>query len=241
MKAIVAQLRMELALSMRNGEQLLVNLFIPLGLLVFFSQVKVLNSDTADPVQFLAPAVLGLAVMSSALVSLGISTGFERFYGVLKRVGATPLGRPRWVAAKFGSVLAIELAQWAVLIPAGLLLGWSPTSSGWPGAIAGALLGTAAFGGLALLMAGTLGGMTNLAASNGLYLALMVTGGMVVPFDKMPDALQSVAKVLPAAPLADIMIGSLQAGEHVHGWSWIVLGAWAAVTPVLAAWRFRWD
>lgn len=240
MRATIAQYRTELALSLRNGEQLLVNLFIPLGLLVFFSKIDVLDSGDADPVDFLAPAVLGLAVMSSALVSLGISTGFERFYGVLKRLGATPLGRPRWVLAKFATVLTIELGQWAILIPTGLLLGWDP-SAGWPAAIAGAVLGTAAFGGLALLMAGTLGGMTNLAATNGLYLVLMVTGGMIVPFDEMPGALQAVAKVFPAAPLADVMIGSLQAGEHVHGASWLVLGAWAVVMPLLAAWRFSWD
>jgi len=240
MRATIAQYRIELALSLRNGEQLLVNLFIPLGLLIFFSKVKVLNSDDVDPVDFLAPAVLGLAVMSSALVSLGISTGFERFYGVLKRLGATPLGRPRWVLAKFAAVLTIEFGQWAILIPTGLLLGWSP-SGGWPTAVLGAVLGTAAFGGLALFMAGTLGGMTNLAACNGIYLALMVTGGMVVPFDKMPEALQAVAKVFPAAPLADVMIGSLQQGEHVHGASWLVLTAWAVVMPLLAAWRFSWD
>ena len=240
MRATLAQYRTELALGLRNGEQLLVNLFIPLGLLVFFSKVKVLNSDDTEPVEFLAPAVLGLAVMSSSLVSLGISTGFERFYGVLKRLGATPLGRPRWVTAKFATVLTIELGQWTVLIVAGLLLGWSP-GNGWLGALAGAVLGTAAFGGLALLMAGTLGGMTNLAACNGLYLTLMVTGGMVVPFDKMPGALQAVAKVFPAAPLADVMIGSLQPGHAVHTGSWIVLGAWAVVMPALASWRFRWD
>jgi len=241
MRATLAQYRAELALSLRNGEQLLVNLFIPLGLLVFFSKVKVLNSDDAEPVDFLTPAVLGLAVMSSSLVSLGISTGFERFYGVLKRLGATPLGRPRWVLAKFATVLTIELGQWVLLIAAGLLLGWSPEAAGWPTALLGAVLGTAAFGGLALLMAGTLGGMTNLAACNGLYLALMVTGGMVVPFDRLPGALQTVAKALPAAPLADVMIGSLQAGEHVHGGSWIVLAVWAVAMPLLAAWRFRWD
>lgn len=240
MRATLAQYRTELALSLRNGEQLLVNLFIPLGLLVFFSKVRVIDTDDVEPVDFLAPAVLGLAVMSSSLVSLGISTGFERYYGVLKRLGATPLGRPRWVTAKFLTVLTIELGQWIVLIAAALLLGWSP-GSGWLGALAGAVLGTAAFGGLALLMAGTLGGMTNLAACNGLYLALMVTGGMVVPFDSMPGPLQAVAKVFPAAPLADIMIGSLQDGSSVHGASWIVLGAWALVLPVLAAWRFNWD
>ena len=240
MKAVVAQFRIELALSLRNGEQLLVNLLIPLGLLIFFSQVKVLTSDTPDPVDFLAPAVLALAVMSCSLASLGISTGFERFYGVLKRLGATPLGRPRWLAAKFLSVLVIELGQWAVLIPTGMALGWNP-AGGWPAAILGALLGTAAFGGLALFLAGTLGGMTNLAVCNGLYLGLVITGGMVVPLSEMPGALQAVSKVLPAAPLADIMIGSLAEGKHVHGGSWIVIAAWAIVMPLLAAWRFRWD
>ena len=240
MKALLAQTRSELTLSLRNGEQLLVNLMIPLGLLVFFSKVKVLNDNTSDPVQILAPAVLALAVMSSSLVSLGIGTGFERYYGVLKRLGATPLGRPRWVLAKFLSVLAIELGQWAVLIPTGLLLGWHP-GSGWAFAVIAAGLGTAAFGGLALLLAGTLPGMVNLAVCNGLYLALLVTGGMVVPLSKMPEAMQTIAKGLPAAALADIMIGSLNAAKHVHTGSWPVLAAWAVVTPALAAWRFHWD
>lgn len=104
-----------------------------------------------------------------------------------------------------------------------------------------ALLGTAAFGGLALLMAGTLGGMANLAATNGLFLALMVTGGMVVPFEEMPGALQAVAKLLPAAPLADVMIGSLRVGEQVHTGSWVTLATWAVATPILAAWRFTWE
>lgn len=240
MRATLAQLRVELALSLRNGEQLLVNLLIPLGLLVFFSKVKVLATDASEPVDFLAPAVLALAVMSSSLVSLGIGTGFERHYGVLKRLGATPLGRPRWVLAKFGAVLVIEAGQFAVLIATALLLGWSPGGN-WAAAIAAAVLGTAAFGGLALLLAGTLGGLTNLAVCNGLYLALMVTGGMVVPFEDMPGPLRAVATAFPAAPLADLMIGALRAGTDVHGVSWVVLGAWALVMPLLAAWRFRWD
>jgi ABC-2 type transport system permease protein len=239
-KALLAQFRSELVLSLRNGEQLLVNILIPFGLLVFFSQVKVLDSGKSEPVDFLAPAVLALAVMASSLVSLGISTGFERHYGVLKRLGATPLGRPRWVAAKFLCVLAIEAGQWAVLIPTGLLLGWNP-SGGWAAAIVAAILGTAAFGGLGLLMAGTLGGMTNLALCNGLFLVLMVTGGMVVPFKDMPGALQAVGKVLPAAPLADVMIGSLNPNEHAHAGAWAVLVVWALATPIAAAALFRWE
>lgn len=241
MNAFATQLRTELTLSMRNGEQLLVNLFIPLGLLVFFSQVNVLDTGEAEPIDFLAPAVLALAVMSSALVSLGIGTGFERYYGVLKRMGATPLGRPRWVAAKFGAVAVTLALQWLVIALVAVALGWSPANGGWFAAAAAAAFGVAAFGGIALFMAGTLNGLTNLAACNGLYLVLIVTGGMIVPFDSMPGPMRAVAQLFPAAPLADLMIGSLQVGAEVHGASWWVLGAWAVVMPLLAAWRFRWD
>lgn len=239
MKAVLAQLRLELALTLRNGEQMLVNLLIPLGLLIFLSTVDLF--DTADDrVATVAPAILALAVMSSSLVSLGISTGFERYYGVLKRLGATPLGRPRWIAAKFGSVSAIELFQWLILVIAALLLGWSPDNSGWPAAVGAAMLGTAAFGGIALLLAGTLSGLTNLAVCNGLYLVLMLTGGMVVPLDKMPAAMETAAKAFPAAPLADILVASFNPASAADAASWAVLAAWAIGAPLAAAWRFRW-
>ena len=104
MTAFLSQLRIELRLGFRQGEQMLVSLGIPLLILVFFSSVHILPSGTADePIDFLAPAVLALAVMSTAMVSLGIGTGFERHYGVLKRLGASPLGRGRWIAAKIAS------------------------------------------------------------------------------------------------------------------------------------------
>ena len=242
MRAITAQLRTELTLSFRQGEQLIVSVGIPLGILVFFSQVDVLpkGKHIAHAVDFLTPAVLALAVMSTSMVSLGIGTGFERYYGVLKRLGTTPLGRGRLVGAKIGSVLVTEVIQFALLIAVGFALGWSP-ANGWAPAVLAALLGTAAFAGLGLLMAGTLRGPANLAACNGLYLLLLVTGGMMVPFDKLSHALRLVSEVLPAAALSDVMIGSLAHGQHVHGGSWLVLAFWAAVLPSLAAWRFRWE
>lgn len=241
MRAVIAQVRSELRLTFRQGEQLIVSIGVPLGILVFFANVDVLpKGSIARPVDFLTPAVLALAVMSSAMVSLGIGTGFERYYGVLKRLGTTPLGRPRLIIAKILSVLVTEIGQFAVLIVAGVLLGWSPTG-GWPAAILAALLGTAAFAGLGLFLAGTLSGTLNLAVCNGLYLVLLITGGMMVPFEKLPDALRRVAELFPAAALSDAVIGSLTPGQHVHGASWVVLTIWAAGMPALAAWRFRWD
>lgn len=241
MRALAAQVRNELRLTFRQGEQLIVSVGIPLGILVFFAKVDVLpKGGIARPVDFLTPAVLALAVMSSSMVSLGIGTGFERYYGVLKRLGATPLGRPRLIGAKILSVLVTEVAQFAVLIAAGAALGWSPTG-GWAAAIAAAILGTAAFAGLGLFLAGTLSGTLNLAVCNGLYLLLLITGGMMVPFEKLPHALRSIAEIFPAAALSDAVIGSLTPGQHVHGGSWAVLFVWAIGMPLVAAWRFRWE
>ena len=241
MKAIRSQTRTELALSSRQGEQLLVSLGIPLLILVFFSSIDLLPTGTDEPIDFLAPGVLALAVMSTAMVSLGIGTGFERTYGVLKRLGASPLGRGRWVMSKIATVLVIEVIQWVVLISASMLLGWSPPLSGWAAAIAGALLGTAAFSGLGLLMAGTLPGLATLAAANGLYLILLLTGGMIIPLSELPAPLAAVAKLLPAAPLAEIIIGSLTVGGSVASWAWVSLTCWAVIAPLGAALLFRWE
>jgi ABC-2 type transport system permease protein len=240
MKAITAQLRTELTLGLRQGEQLLVSIGIPLGILVFFSKVDVLPTGDTPSIDFLTPAVLALAVMSSAMVSLGIGTGFERYYGVLKRLGSTPLGRPRLIAAKMGAVLVTEALQFTVLIAAGLALGWDP-AHGWLPAIVGAVLGTAAFAGLGLTLAGTLPGPVNLAACNGLYLLMLVTGGMMVPFDELPSGLRTVSELFPAAALSDVMIGSLTVGEQVHTGSWFVLVGWGIALPALAARCFRWN
>jgi len=241
MNALLSQLRTELTLSARQSEQLLVSLGIPLLILVFFSSVDVLPVPTDEPIDFLAPGVLALAIMSTALVSLGIGTGFERSYGVLKRLGASPLGRPRWVTAKIMTVLTIEVAQWVLLVGVALLLGWSPPGSGWGAALLAAVLGTAAFGGLGLLMAGTLPGLATLAGANALYLVLLLTGGMVIPLGELPGPVAAVAKVLPAAPLAEILTGSLVEGGSVGSWAWVSLVCWALAAPVAAAVLFRWE
>src|SRR5205814_4766606 len=137
-------------------------LVIPVMLLLFFSEVDILPTDVRHPVDFLAPGILALAVMATAMVGLGIATGFERQYGVLKRLGSTPLGRPRLLGAKTAAVLAVEALQIAVLVGVAIALGWDPSSS-VGAAVAAVLLATVGFAGLGLLMAGTLRGETVLA------------------------------------------------------------------------------
>ncbi len=247
MRPYLAQTRAELTMSLRQGEQLLVSLGIPVLILVFFSLVDVLPTASsgaaaagAKAVDSVMPSVLALAIMSTAMVSLGIGTGFERYYKVLKRLGSTPLGRPRLIAAKATMVLLLEVVQLAVLVPIAFALGWDP--GGQVALVAPAyLLGTAAFAGLGLLLAGTLKGTLNLAACNGLYLLLLLFGGIIIPPDRLPGALGGLATLLPSGALAEIMRYALVPDVAFPAGAWLVLAAWAVAMPTLAARFFRWE
>lgn len=240
MKRIFLQLRAELMLLARNGEQLLLTLIIPVILLGFFGSVDVLPSGDSEPLNFLVPGVLAVAIMSTSMVSLGIATGFERSYLVLKRLGATPLSRAQLVIAKIISVFVVELVQAAVLLPIGIALGWRLQGNAWPLAIAAVFLGTASFAGVGLLLAGRLRSEINLAAQNGLYLLLLLLGGMIIPRDSLPGFLSTAASVLPSTALADLLRATLN-GSGALAQPFIVLAAWGVLTPAVAAKRFRWS
>jgi ABC-2 type transport system permease protein len=239
-RAVAAQARVEIALTARRGESLLVTLGVPLGVLVFFTKVDAVKVTTGDPIDFLVPGVLALAVMSTAMVSLGIATGFERRYGVLKRLGSTPLSRAGLLQAKTVSVLLIEIVQVIVIVIAGLALGWEPTGGALL-AIPLLLLGTIAFAGVGMLMAGTLRAEANLAMANGLFLLLLFLGGMAYPLAKLPDALEAVARLLPAAALAETVRGALAVHTHIPMGELAVLVVWAIAAPLAAARWFRWE
>ncbi|HEX4867236.1 MAG TPA: ABC transporter permease [Acidimicrobiales bacterium] len=238
MRALVAHLRLELALLARNGESLLLTLGIPVLLLAFFANVDVLPID-GEPIDFLAPGVLALAIVSTSMVNLAIATGFEREYGVLKRLGATPLGRPRLLAAKTLSILVVEAVQIAVLWLVALALGWDPSLD--VAFLLAVVLGTVACAGLGLVMAGALKALVVLAAANGLYLVLLLLSGMVIPLDELPGPVQALSKALPSTALADAVRGTLTAGVSVPGRAWVVLALWAVATPLAATRWFRWE
>jgi ABC-2 type transport system permease protein len=201
----------------------------------------VLPRGDQNAVDFLLPGILALAVMSTAMVSLGIATGFERSYGVLKRLGATPLGTRRLVLAKSLAVVMVEVVQLLVLVGVGLILGWRGDLGAVAPVVGAVLLGTLAFAGIGLTLAGTLRGEVNLAAQNGLYLVLLLIGGIMFPLDSLPNWLQVPAQFLPSSALADVMRGALTETSLNGGTAWIVLAVWALVAPATAAKFFRWQ
>lgn len=235
-----AQTRIELLLTLRRGESILLTLAIPMVLLAFFSLVDVLPTGTKEPVDFLLPGVLALAVMSTALVSVAIATGFERQTGVLKRLGSTPLSRGQLLGAKTAAMVVIETLQVVVLVIEGTLLGFRFSGPSIGAALLAAVLATIAFAGLGLLMAGTLPALTTLAGANGVYLLLLLLGGMVIPLSKLPSGLRALAQALPSGALADVFHGALGTGD-IPTRAWVVLVAWAVVAPIAAARFFRWE
>jgi ABC-2 type transport system permease protein len=243
---------MELRLALRRGENLLVMVVIPVAVLLFFGGSGIIPLATPSAaVAFLLPGSMALAIIATSLVNLGIATAYERSYGVLKRLGGSPLPRSGLVAAKIATVLVIEVVQLVLLVAtASLLLGWGPPSSPalpLPAVgllIVGWLLGTMAFAGLGLLMAGTLRAEATLALANGLFLAFLMVGGIVLPLDHLPGWLAAIASVLPANALAEVFrvaLGSSPASGTAVAGNIALLLAWGIVATGLAARRFRWD
>lgn len=242
-RMVLAQAGMETRLLLRNGEQLLLAVAVPLVVLVGgITAARHFDlTFSHSPVDTLTPGVLALAVMSTSFTSLAIATGFERRYGVLKRLGSSPLPRSGLLAGKVGALLVVEVIQFVVIGTAAVLTGWSPSLSptGLLGALTCVLLGTAAFASLGLFLAGALRAEATLAAANLVYLLLLAGGAVVFPA-RSYGAAGPVLALLPSGALGTGMrTAFLDAGFPVV--PLLVLACWTAVGTVATARTFRWE
>ncbi len=240
LRSILAQTRVELLLTIRRGESVLITIIVPVVLLVFFASLNIVPSGTRA-IDFLLPGMLALAVMATGMVSLGIATAYERYYGVLKRLGGSPLPRGGLITAKILSVLALEALQIVLLVGvAAGVYGWRPQGEAGI-TILGLVLGTAAFAGLGLAMAGGLRAEATLAGANGLYLIFLLLGGGVLPLDHLPAPLEALANALPAAALTNVLRASMTTGATFPGSDLILLSVWAVIILLVAMRSFRWE
>lgn len=242
-RMVTAQAGLELRTLARNGEQLLLTVIIPVLLLVVFSSGSLVSTGPGSRIGFIAPGILALAVLSTSFTSLAIGTAFERRYGVLKRLGATPLSRSGLIAAKAATVAVVELGQVILITVVSLALGWHPvlTVTSVTSAVVLLAAGSAALSGLALLMAGTIRAEATLAAANLIYLILLGLGGMIVPLAKYPAAIRPVLRLLPSGALSDGLRAVLRYGAGLPVRDLLVLAAWAVAGIALAARTFRWE
>ena len=236
--AVLAQVGVEARLSARRGENLLAMVGVPVAVLLFFGTFR-LGRGTVDA---LLPGTLAIALVASGLVNLGIATAYERGYGVLKRLGGSPLGRDGLVAAKLAVVLVIALAQVVGLIAvAALALGWRPGPDAYlPAVLVTTVVGAAAFSGLGLAIAGTLRPEAALVVANVLFLLAIGLGGALVPVADLPAPVAPVVRLLPVGALAEAFAAALGSGAALAP-PLAILIVWAVGGVVLAGRTFRWD
>jgi ABC-2 type transport system permease protein len=242
-KAWWAQTRAEVRMTIRHGETLLLTVGIPVLLLVFFSLAHVIATPTSRRIDFVAPGILALCILSTSLVALSIATGFERSFGVLRRLHVTPLGTRRLVGAKIAGVFVTQALQIVILGAVAFALRWHPHGGPFGGlAVTGLLvLGSAGCAGIGLALAGRLRAEVNLAASNGLYLVLLLVSGIVVPLSTLPMVVRRIAVAFPPGAMAQGLHRVFAQGVGPTITDWIVLGLWALLAPLFAARTFRFD
>ncbi len=226
----------EVRLLVRNGEQLLLALVIPLVILV---GGRVLGGRFGDQ-DVLAPSVLGLAIWSSAFTSVAIATGFERRYGVLERLAATPLGKSGLLAGKALAIVLVVTGQLAILVAVAVALGWSPafTLGSGVAAVALAVLAIATFTALALALAGRLRAEIILGLANLVYVILLIGGALVIPLSRYPAVIQPVLSLLPTAALGEGLRAA--ATGQTLGWPFLVMTLWLIAAGAVAGKSFRW-
>lgn len=243
LQQVRAQAAMETRLLLRNGEQLLIAVVIPvLALVGGVVGADRLGLEYEHPVvDVLTPGVLALAVLSTAFTSLAIATGFERRYGLIKRLGASPLPRYGLLLGKVIALFGVMVVQALVICGVGFALGWSPDGGplALPVAVVSAFMGTLAFASLGLFMAGVLRAEATLAAANLAYLLMMAGGGVVLPRESY-GVMGDVLRVLPSGALGDGLRAGLTEGR-CDAVAMVVLLVWAVIGSVLAGRYFKWE
>jgi ABC-2 type transport system permease protein len=240
-RQVLAQTKIELLLTLRRGESVLITLIVPVLLLIFFASLNIIPATTGKAVDFLLPGILALAVMAAGMVSLGIATAYERYYGVLKRLGSSPLPRSGLIIAKLISVLVLELIQVIILIGvAAVFYGWRPAGSPLLTLVIMAI-GTVTFSALGLTMAGALRAEVTLAGANGLYLLFLLLGGGILPLSHLPPALAAIAQILPAAALTQALQATMSNNAPFPIFSLVTLAIWAVAILLVAIRTFKWE
>jgi ABC-2 type transport system permease protein len=239
MRTVVSnQIRMELTLTARRGEAVVLAMGVPLLVLLGAGLTEVTNVPGDDRLAFVAPGVLALTVLSTAFTGQAITTGYERSYGVLKRLGASPLTRPGLLFAKIAAIFGLIVLQLLILAVVGVAVGWRPHFGHLLPALGITLLATAAYSGLALLLASVLKPETTTGAATLIYVLMLAAGGIMFA---APDLGTAGWFLLPLAAHAEALRSTLSHDTAIPGSIWLSLSLWAVVCVTAAARTFRWE
>ena len=240
---MITQAAFELRLLLRNGEQFLLTIVIPVALLLgvtYVGAVPLAEPAGAPRLPEALGGVLAIAIIASAFTSLAIGVGFDRRSGALLMLATTPLSRMSILGARVLAALAVVVLQGGLLVTIALAIGWRPT---WAALalIPTALVGTATFAALGFALGGAVRAEATLAVANAVFLLLLAVGGTTFPASQLPGPLAAIVGVLPSSALADLLRWSTGFPAATTPWLDVtLLLAWGALGVVVARRTFSW-
>lgn len=240
LRRIVLHGKYEAMTMLRNGEQLILAVVLPLLALVGLTVTPLLDDMGDTRVNVAVPGILALCAMSTAFTGQGISTGFDRRYGVLRFLSTTPLGRAGLIAGKIIAVLAVLALQVLVVTGVAFSLGWQPETAGWLLGLGLLVLGAASFTAIGLLVAGTVRPEATLAITNLLWILLGALGGIVIPSERLPGLAQDTVHLLPSGALGEGLRDAFLHGS-LNGNAVLVLLLWLVLAGAAAIRWFKWN
>ena len=235
-RMLAAQFGLELKLLLRNGEQLLLTMFIPITLLVGLTLLP-LGSFGENRAATFVPVIMALAVVSTAFTGQAIAVAFDRRYGALKRLGATAL--PVWgiIAGKSLAVVTVVFLQAIILGAIGFALGWRPHPVGLALGAVIIALGTAGFAALGLLLGGTLRAEIVLAVANLLWFVFAGLGALTIETGMVAAPVKWAARLTPAGALTEALSRAMSLS--VDWFDVLVLVGWGSLAALAALRWFR--
>lgn len=239
-RRIINQGKYEAGTMLRNGEQLVLMVVMPLLGLLALVVTPLLDGMGQPRVAIATPGILALCALSTAFTGQGIATGFDRRYGVLRFLSTTPLGKGGLIAGKVIAVLVALALQVVLISTVAAFMGWRPPLAGVLLGIPLLVLGAAAFTALGLLIAGTVRPEATLAITNLGWILFAAVGGIVLPAGKFSHTLDGIVEWLPSGALGNLMRAAL-IESRLDLWGLMILLAWAVVAAVAAVKWFKWN
>ncbi|MCO5316084.1 MAG: ABC transporter permease [Solirubrobacterales bacterium] len=248
LRLVLHEFRFEQKVFWRNPASVFFTAMLPVIFLVIFATIfggSEVQGMAVDTTTYYIPAIITLAVVSAALVSLSVNVVIDREAGLLKRGRGTPL--PAWVfiAGRVGNSMIISLVMLILIAVIGRIFYSVPFP--WehlPALLVALLVGAASFCCMGLALSAAI--PTRESASpitNLISLPLYFLSGVFIPEGEIPSGVLTVAGFLPVRPFFQAFLACWDPTTVGAGFEWghlAVVAAWGLAGLLLAVRWFRW-
>ncbi|MGZ4413709.1 MAG: ABC transporter permease [Gaiellaceae bacterium] len=238
------QLKWEQRLFWRSRESAVFVFLFPILLFALLTAVYNGHIQGRPAAWGLLAGMISYGAANTAFAGLGITLVARREIGILKRIRATPLPPPVYLAAVLFSIMIVFAIQVASLFALGRVLKSTPWPSHLLSLVLALALGAAAFAALGLAITGFIRSLEGSSAVlNIIVLPMAFLTGSFGPTRNYPQVLRAIGDILPLKYLLDLINGTYLHGQQFWDKPLAigVLAAWGLFGMAVALRTFRWE